>query len=570
MWKKRDDAQTVKDVVLRNTKMTEEELVNTKRGYNILGLQKAVDVIKTAIANKQEIFVYGDYDADGITSVSILHKVLEYFNATFYTYIPRRISDGYGLKMNFVERIIKKPNYNGGLLITVDNGISAVDEIEFAKNNGLTVVVIDHHLMRDDGKLPPADVIVNPSAIPGSDFSNYCGAGLSYKLAELLCDNPTILSEICVLAAIGTIADVMPVLGDNRNIIKDGLTIMNERRSCLGLRVLLDKLRMRDIDETDIGFKIGPIINACGRMEDAGANIPFKLLTTSDAAMAHRCADRMIATNETRKDAVKDEMDQCEKIIAENCMYGEVPLVVYTTKDSQNKFREGLVGILAGRLCEKYGCPAIVLTETEDGVLKGSGRSNTIHLKELLDTVSDKMVTYGGHAGAAGLSVRLSDIDEFISAIQENTADLQTPSSENNIIEYDLDISADKVADTIEQLKLYAPYGEGNPHPVFKVSDIKLTPKSGKFYQQMGSEGQHVRLYANNFTIVGFGLTEKYINLGSPFSLDVVGNLSENRFDGTVTKQVEATDMKVCEIRLKQTPLASALAERMKAKGLFN
>lgn len=564
-WLKRDNASSLKEVVIRNTGLSEKELLEPKKNYFIKGIDEAAKEIFNAILSNINITIYGDYDADGVTSSSIIYLLLSHLGAKHVKLrVPKRFSDGYGLSKKAVEEI------ESGLLITVDNGISAVDEIQFARDKGLRVVVLDHHLKRDDGVLPNANVIVDPSAIEGSEFEHYCAAGLAYKLSLRMSNDETFLKKVSTLAAIGTIADVMPLVKDNRNIVIEGLKNINTGDCNYGLKRMLEALSIYDCDEGKIGYKIGPIINACGRMYDNGASFACGLFISEDFALVNKYINFMIGTNEKRKEAVEEGMKICKTVIDDRCAHGENPLVVFTTKEDSANLHEGIVGILAGRLSEEYRRPVFVLTETEDGVLKGSGRSfGDLHLKELLDTVSSKLMKYGGHAGAAGLSVEKSMIEDFICDIQVSLQNVAKYTPDNqNFLYYDLEITSEKVSESMEELKKYAPFGEGNPKPIFLIRENRLLPKGGKFFRSMGDKGQHLKLFSNECDIVAFDMFEHYNNIGTPMCIDVVGTISENNFRGVSTLQIETLALEKSVVKRPSSSLADKIAEKMRNNGL--
>ncbi len=562
-WIKKDAALSIEQVIERNTGLKIEDFLNPPADVHIEGLQEVANIINDAVSKEEKITIYGDYDCDGITGTSILFLMLTSMgHGNIDVILPKRFSEGYGLSEKGVDRI------NEGLLITIDNGITAVDEIQKAREKGLTVVIVDHHLPREDGRIPNAHAIVDPNAIPGSDFCGYCGAGLAFKLASLLITDKERLEKLSVLAAIGTIADVMPLVHDNRSIVLRGLSNMNHNIMFPGISALLDELEMYEVSEMDIGFKIGPILNAAGRMRDAGAMEAFKLLT-GNRAYAQKAATELIKTNEERKAVVAQSIEFCEQVIEDDCLFGENPLLVYTTKEGFH-LHEGIVGILAGRLAEKYKVPAIVLTETEDGILKGSGRSDgNVHLKNLLDTASDLLVGYGGHAGAAGLSVKIDDVETLRQRLQEKVEALKvSPSESTETIYYDLEVNAHQIPAVMEKLKKFAPYGEGNPRICFKVNAMKLAPRAGKFYRLMGSNGQHIKMFAQNCDLVGFDLAKQYRDAQEPMCIDTVGFISENRFGTNTTLQVDLLDFRKREAQKKQSRLSAALQNTLKMKGL--
>jgi len=504
-WIKRGNFSNLEDIILHNTGLTKDEFLNAPDNVFILGLKEAAAIICEAIENNSQITIFGDYDADGVTSSAILYRMLMYLNASnVRVRLPKRFSEGYGISELAIDEI------DEGLIITVDNGISAIDAIKKAKDKGIKVLILDHHLGTEDGVLPEADVIVDPNAIAGSEFSKYCGAGLAFKLCQLMVDDKAFIEKMNGLAAIGTIADVVDLTMDNRNIVKRGLENINSRKNVIGLNKLFESLSIYECDEGKIGFLIAPIINACGRMRDDGAMSAFRLFVTNDVVEAKTLAMELIELNEERKKTVAEGMLICDEIIREQCLFGESPLIICSTNDSSEKqLHEGVVGIIAGRLSEKYSCPAFVLTETEDGVLKGSGRTNdSLHLKALLDSVSEYLLNYGGHAGAAGLSIEKHKFDDFKCAIQDAITSFDSTSSVNDKLYYDLEVSADEIPAITQELKEYAPFGEGNPKPIFKITDIRLVPRGGAFYKLMGNNSQHIKLYGNEFDIVAFDYAE--------------------------------------------------------------
>lgn len=469
--------------------------------------------------------------------------------------LPRRFSEGYGLSSKVIDEI------SDGMLITVDNGIAAVEEIAAAKEKGLTVVIIDHHLPNPEKGLPPADVIVDPNALPNSEFNGYCGAGLSYKLAMLsgVCD--TVLKEnIAALAAIGTVADVMPLIHDNRNIVIEGLEAINKGHCPKGLEQLLETLGLYEIDETDIGFKIGPILNAVGRLYDDGSKYAVQLLATDN--YNPQLPHKLIEINEARKQYVNDGMQTVELTIAENCLYGDIPLLVY---QSGKSIHEGIVGILAGRLAEKFHVPAFVLTDSEEpGLLKGSGRSfGEFNLKEMLDGVSEDIYAYGGHAGAAGITIKQNKLEELRLKMQNKVKEMGFENSKQTNT-YDLVIQSEQIPELSKELAKYQPFGEGNPKIIFKIENYKLVPKNGRFFQNMGNNGTVLKLFGNHNSAIGFGLSQNYNDQGQPTILNLYGNIGINRFNGHDEIQIEMLDLEKAVFK-RDNALSDMLAKRMQA-----
>ena len=443
------------------------------------------------------------------------------------TRLPKRFSEGYGLSEKIIDEI------DSGLLITVDNGISSRKAIKKAKNKGLTVIVIDHHLAPKNEKneqiLPPADIIIDPHIEDESEFSDYCGAALAFRFAKEMFPDKK-LKPLLVLASIATVTDVMPLVGPNRTLVKTGLEYINKGLVLPGLKVLLEKLELYDhITEGDYGFKIGPTFNAPGRLYDNGAEKVLNLLSLErDDVKIPFKADALVKINERRKELVKENM-----AIVDAILDNEKPIVLY-----DEVFHEGIVGILAGNLCESNKCPSIVFTDTENpDVIKGSGRSTEdVHLYNTLKKVKDKglILQYGGHAGAAGLAIKKSNLDAFCLAFQEAVGQI---TSNNEDIGYDLELDIDHIEDCMLELKKYAPYGEGNPKPIFHmICDIK----SSKF-ETMG-DGSHFRILTENMTILGFNLTEKYNHLNKPNKIECIGTISERWHKDKCSLQFELID----------------------------
>lgn len=554
-WKQRGNTTTVLDTVMRLSGMTEQELVSPSPcpPQNIQNLTSAAVRIKTAIASKEPISIMGDYDCDGVTSGCILYFLLRELGTTPAIRFPRRMSEGYGLSIKAVDEF-QAP----GLLITVDNGIAANDAIQHAKERGLDVIILDHHLPGD--VLPPADIIVDPHIEPDKNgYVEYCGAGLSFKLSQLLLKNNTeLLKTITALAAIGTIADGVSLTGDNRYIVKHGLPLLKARDVCCGLNALTSTAEIYAFNEDDIGFKVGPMINAAGRMYDNGANIAFNAITADSKFDAEQACELLLKCNNERKEKTAEAVERTEQEIADSCLLGMVPMVVYVPE-----ILEGIVGIVTGRIAEKYKTPTFILTDSETpGVIKGSGRSyGSINLMDFVDAARPVLLTGGGHAAAAGISCNISDYAEMVNLMQAAAPD--TDLADTDTLEYDMKVPADSVAKTYLEVAKYAPFGTGCPKPVFLFENIVLSPRAGATCKYMGKNAEHVKLHAKGFSAIAFGRSEEYRNMGCPSCLDIVGNISQNVFRYASEYQVEITDFQAH----KQTAVTSSLLSALRANG---
>lgn len=528
-WKKRGNARNITEVIKEISRLSLEEVSNPApiSSLSIMGMEEAADILLHAIESKSPITIVGDYDADGITSTAILWHVLRYLDVTPRTRLPKRYSEGYGLSMRVVDEI------DSGVVITVDNGIAALEQVKTAKRKGLTVIVLDHHLPGNE--LPEADIVVDPHIAPEqSGFSDYCGAGLSYKMAQLLIDDDDFLRKMEALAAIGTVADVMPLIGDNRIIVKEGLQCINQHDLPVGLLALINAVGARKVDEQTIGFTIGPLLNAPGRLRDDGAMESLQLLITEDYAEAEAKAFALIETNNMRKDLLKKGMERAYEILHREEKENVNPICIYDPE-----LLAGLAGLVAGRLAEEYKTPTIVLTKTEDGQMKGSGRSyGDIHLKYLLDDVCGYLSHYGGHAGAAGLSLIAEHFEDFRCALEEHMKEYTRPDGTEFF--YDLEATVAELPRIMEDLKRYAPFGEANPRPVIKIDNIILLPQAGKLYRTMGDHEEHIKLLGKDFSVIGFNMTEEYVRQGKPEIINVIGYLTSTNFRREEQLELEA------------------------------
>lgn len=550
-WKKRGNAYNITEFIQSNSLLTLEEVVYPKviSPSTIKELESAALMILKAIREGVHITIVGDYDVDGVSASAILDLLLKYFGVEPDIRLPKRYSEGYGLSQNVVEEIEE------GIILTVDNGITAIEQIKQAKEKGLSVIVLDHHL---PGKsLPEADVLVDPHISPKENgFSYYCGAGLAYKLAQLMVDDVEFLSEMCALAAIGTVADVMPLYSDNRNIVKDGLRSINRKKVPVGLAALLDAAELRFVDEKTIGFTIGPMLNAPGRLLDDGAMESLQVLIADNYEVAYQKAGELIELNNTRKKLTKEGVERAHIIMKTNRKEDTVPIC-----HCDPELLSGLAGLVAGRLAEEYKVPAIVLTESSDKSLKGSARTyGKVHLKKMLDGACKYLTSYGGHEKAAGLSLRREDLLSFEKDLETYLEDYQRPSNE---IFYDLEITQKDIPDILNDLKRYAPYGEGNPRPILRIDNIILLPQTGKVFKTMGEEKEHIRLLGKDISIIAFNQAEKYKKMGEPNRLNVIGYLSKGRYRGQERIEIEAIDFQSVKKEVQETELQKMMLLQM-------
>lgn len=511
---------------------TEEEILfpTDTLPADIENMTTAADRISSAIKSGERICVFGDYDADGVCSMAILFLLLSHLKneagskSEVAIRAPRRLSEGYGISQKAVDEV------ENGLLITVDNGISAVEEIARAKEKGITVIVLDHHLPGRD--IPSADIIVDPHLHPQNNgFEDFCGAGLAFKLAESLVTNEELLKKLSAIAAIGTIADVVKLHGSNRVIVQKGLQAMNERQITQGLQSLIDACEFTSISEENVAFKLAPVLNAPGRLHDDGARYSSACLAQDKKPMPE-LAQQLVAVNEDRKRIVNEAYD----IVMKNIELPPAgPIIVHMPQ-----LHEGIIGIVAGKLSENLNVPAYVFTGK--GELKGSGRSGIkgLNLYDFTSTASQYLSRFGGHAGAVGVAVREKDFDSFKEKLERVYHELDICADDN--IYYDIEISPDEVCEYIEKQKRYEPFGEGIRKPVFLIRNIPLYTMYGEYVKYIGKNREHLKFVTKGYSLVGFSMAHQYVQEGKPRKIDVVGRIGMNESRYGSFPQVEIID----------------------------
>ena len=443
--------------------------------WKMKDMERAVQILQKKITQKKKIRIIGDYDIDGVTATCILLKGLKRLNANVDTYIPDRVKDGYGMH----EQLIDKALEDGiDTILTCDNGIAAAAEIEYAKKEGLTVIVTDHHDIpfrdTEDGRIwiiPKADAVVNPKQndclYPNK---NICGAVLAWKLIWALYERLGIDSDeiwdFLELAAIATVGDVMDLQGENRIIVKEGLKKLSST-SFEGLKALIcvNNLEGAEITAYHVGFVIGPCINASGRLDTAARSLELLLADNMEDAM--KLADDLYDLNQSRKAMTEQGKEQAIQSIEENNLGKDRVLVVYLPD-----CHESLAGIIAGRIREAYNKPVFVLTKGADGV-KGSGRSiEAYSMYEELVKCSDLLTQFGGHPMAAGLSMEEKNVELFRRRLNDNCTLTEQDLIPKIMIDVPMPISYLSKKLT-EQLKVLEPFGKGNSKPLFAQKNLR-------------------------------------------------------------------------------------------------
>ena len=466
----------IDDINLANRflKGTIEDLYD---GYLMKDMKKGVEIIKDAIINNKKIIIYGDYDCDGVNSTTILYKALKVIGANYGYYIPNREEEGYGMHSGRIQKLYEE-GYE--VILTCDNGISAFEQVELAKELGMEVVITDHHdipLKEDDNGLlkpsiPKADAIINPKQGDCNyPFKMLCGAGIALKFSKCLFDEFNIEYEkfldLIQFAAIATVCDVVDLVDENRIIVKKGLEILNESQN-YGIQELKNAtlLNNKKIEEYHLGFVIGPCINATGRLETADLSV--ELLITEDRERARVLATQLSELNTIRQDLTKESTERIINRIESEKDKSEKVIVVY-----DENVHESIAGIVAGRVKEKYNMPCIVLTKGKE-MPKGSARSiEGYNITEELSKCSELIEKFGGHPMAAGLSIK----EENIVALREKLNKNCILKDEDLIpvVKIDLPLSLNYLnEELIEIIESMRPFGKGNSSPLFAVKDLLI------------------------------------------------------------------------------------------------
>lgn len=486
----------------------------------ISGIREAAGFIRRFSNEGKPVYFYGDYDCDGIGVSYIAYRIMQKLGTPFKTIIPRRMSDGYGLNVNAVS---KMPD--GCLLVLGDNGITAFDAIDLAKKKGITVVILDHHLSGD--RIPNADIIVDPEAFPEQcpKFQGYCGAGLFYRLFKELFPYDDD-SDVIAAAGTSTIADSVPLISENRYIVKRALNAYNTGTAGKGYLALANMFgKLPYLTSKDIGFSIAPSINAWGRLEDAGSlRTAYALLVGND--MEGQCYIReMFDKNKERKALT-------EKLITETD-YNRSEKINFVMAPSGYG---GLYGLMAGRIAGESGKPAFVMAE-HDGIVSGSARSDNgdnNNVKKMLDSASDLMIRYGGHAPAAGFSFKTEDTEKVHKRLLSCNVNPPKP-----VCQYDLLIKPEDVPAVMEDLDKMEPFGEGFPAPVFRMDVNNIDPV---FFGKDVNFEKHLRVRLNTVDLVGFFMADRFKEEGCPDSVSFYGTLSWNYFNGNKKADLQIID----------------------------
>lgn len=509
-------------------------LDDLKDPYELKDMEKLVNRIDRAIKNNEKICIYGDYDVDGITSITIMYQFLTKLGADVMYYLPDRLIEGYGINNNALDEIKSK---GVSLVITVDCGITAIAEVEHAKEIGLDICITDHHECAE--VLPDAIAIVNPKRKDSSySFRLLAGVGVAFKTITAISIKYNLPKEEYLrfidIVAIGTISDIVPLIGENRIISKYGLKAMAQTEN-IGLKALIKLVNSKDMDSMMVSFGMAPRINACGRMGNASAAV--KLLLEKNEAKAEQMALGLDDLNQERKNVETIIYEDAINMIKDKGLESKNSIVLYNSS-----WHNGVIGIVASRLVNMYYKPVILLTK-EHGTIRGSGRCPSgFSIYDALTECKESVIQFGGHELAAGLSLEEEKIDEFINAF-EIASSKRSESLSEQIIEIDAEVQRkDLNGQLIKDIRAMKPYGQSNQVPVFLYKGLKVNAI------RTIKDEKHLKLVLKDdkslIDAIGFSMGSRRDEIRIGDKVDVVGNIELNSYNTPKTIQILLQDFK--------------------------
>jgi len=514
-------------------------------------MAEAVELIIKHIKAQNLIYIYGDYDADGVTATALLYDVFSLLNAKTKVYLPDRVSEGYGLNEKAID-LIKKDGAK--LIVTVDCGIRDKARVRYAKKMDIDVIITDHHMPPEETKDYPeclvVDALVKRDRYP---YKSLSGVGVSYKLAQALVNKSTldedkkkkIIDSLLDLVTIGTITDIVSLLGENRVLVKKGLKVLNKTKR-LGLIELIKASKLdesKNLDAWNIGFQLGPRINAAGRMDHA--NTAFELLVTKDKEKARVLAENLNVKNLDRQRLTEEIFNEVDKQATEQ--KGEkviIGLCQVEDDEMADIWNEGVIGLVAGKICEKYYLPTLVITKSEEGY-KGSGRSiPELDLIKTIEQSAELLEKYGGHPGACGFTMKKENFKAFSKEIRA-AAEKQIGKIDLRpklIIDSALDFKKIDL-DFVKSIDEFSPFGKDNERPKFATYNVKVVD-----IINMGASSQHIKLKlkaseSKVVNAIGFGQSEKWSHLRINDTIDIVYYVEVNEFNGYQDVQLKILDI---------------------------
>lgn len=505
--------------------------------YLLKDMDRAVARLKKALENGEKIAVYGDYDVDGITGVTVLMRFLESVGGNFFFYIPDRQTDGYGLNTAAIDAIKEK---GAALILTVDCGITAVEETKYAKELGMDVVVTDHHKCPD--VLPDCSAVIDPKRDDCEyPFRELAGVGVAFKLiCAMNCEiSEEIYEEIVSLTALGTVADIVPLTDENRIIVSTGIAMIKKGKSP-GISALAAEARipLENVNSTVLSFQVSPRINAAGRI--GSADLAVKLFMSKSQDEIERIAGELNEINQQRQNVEKEIFEDALNIINSNKEYKNEEIIVV----GKEGWHSGVIGIVASRITEEFFKPCIMVS-FEGDVGKGSLRSiKGFNIYKALEAVSPTLEKFGGHELAAGITVKKDKFDEFKKQICDYAKENMDKSSMSREILIDSEMEfSDMTVDFVDKISKLEPFGMGNPQPIFVIKKAKVV-QSRDF-----KDGKHLNLTVEKknryINAIGFSMGKFASNLKKNEEIYMIGTVAVNDFRGEKSFQFRVKDIRL-------------------------
>ncbi|MBL7071352.1 MAG: single-stranded-DNA-specific exonuclease RecJ [Candidatus Omnitrophica bacterium] len=500
-------------------------------------MDKAVRRVKEAISKKQKIMIYGDYDVDGISAAALLKNTLDDIGGDAVVYIPHRVDEGYGLNMEAAGAAYKR---KVSLIITVDCGISGKKEVEYLSSVGIVTVITDHHKISEESFPSRAYAVINPLQKDcGYPFKYLSGVAVAYKFAQALtADSGYDVTQYLDLVALGTIQDMVPQLGENRVLTKQGLVKLNGTDRP-GIRALIERsgLEGRTISYREVGFMLGPRINAAGRV--SSAEIALNLLTTDNKEEADELASVLDRENRNRQKIGSSILNEALEMVENEINFKDDKVIVLDSDD----WHPGVIGIVASRIAERFNRPTVMISFNENEG-KGSGRSvNNFHLFEALTECRDVLKDFGGHAAACGLAIMRENLELFKTRLNKVASGLLAPENLTPTISIDAEVPLHRVnRQLINEIESLSPYGPGNPRPLLSSKALRLKGRP----RSLRRDGVKLWLTDDMITheAIGFRLSYMLDDILESATVDVVYTPSMNMWKGVESVQLELVDVK--------------------------
>lgn len=504
-------------------------------------MDKAVDRLTKAIENQEKILIYGDYDVDGTTAVSLTYKFLHSFYDKLDFYIPDRYLEGYGISFKGIDYAQEQ---GCTLIIALDCGIKSVDKVDYASKRGIDFIICDHHM--PDDELPKAVAVLDPHREDDNyPYRDLCGCGVGFKLMQAYAIRHNMpvecLTPVLELAAMSVASDIVPITGENRILAFYGLKQVNLQPS-VGLQSIMRIAGIQPgrLTISDLVYKIGPRVNACGRIKSGTEAV--RLLITEDADLAVAMGEAINEYNKSRQDMDKEISEEALQQLKDD-------------PENEQKFssvvfaphwHKGVVGIVASRLTETFYRPTIVLTGSDDGLISGSARSvSDFDIYSAIDSCRDLLTNFGGHVFAAGLSMKQENLPEFCRRFEEYVRNHITPSQQQPVIPVEEEIHlSDITPQFFRILQCLEPYGPGNPRPIFVTRNLI----NYRYTKRVGKNGEHLKLDLTDRTAsisgIAFGKGDLALYFQNGNAADVCYELDENTFNGVTSIQMQVQDIK--------------------------